>query len=119
MGGLRRAVLFLGGALLAGTVAGIIVPVLAIDGLDRPDRGAAVAASGGRSAGPSMPDLVGERLDRAEERLDARGIRHDTEGGGLFGVIVGSSWEVCDTQPSAGERVRDVALLAVERPGEC
>jgi hypothetical protein len=123
--------LFIGAAVLVGVVAGVIVPVLAISGdsRDRAGRRAVVAGGDRNSSGaanrdsapssPDMPDVVGESLDVADQQLDERGIPYDTEGGGLFGVIDDSNWEVCDTYPDAGEPVRDSALLAVDRPGEC
>lgn len=128
---LRRAGLFLGAAVLAGVVAGVIVPVLAVSGdsRDRAGRRAVLADRDRNSSGaanrdsttssPAMPDVIGEPLDVADQQLDERGIPHDTEGGGLFGVIDDSNWEVCDTYPGAGEPVRDIALLAIDRPGEC
>jgi hypothetical protein len=119
VGALKRAGFFLGAAVLAGVVAGIIIPVVAINERDQPHRRAVVADRDRGSSGHKMPDVVGQPLDIADRDLDERGIPYDTEGGGLFGVIDDSNWEVCDTYPDAGEPVRDSALLAVDRPGEC
>ncbi len=49
-----------------------------------------------------VPDLAGARLDLAGGLLDKLSIRHDTSGGGLFGVIVESNWKVCATAPPPG-----------------
>ena len=78
----------------------------------------------GASAQPSgiaVPDLSGSRLDAAQADLEGLGLRSDTVGGGLFGVIDPENWEVCATDP-AGEatvkRGRTIHLL-VDRPGAC
>ncbi|HEY4347435.1 MAG TPA: PASTA domain-containing protein [Gaiellaceae bacterium] len=57
------------------------------------------------------PDLVGERLDLAEETLDAVGLRYRTVGGGLFGIVVRSHWSVCRQSPSPGVLTRSVTLF--------
>jgi hypothetical protein len=74
------------------------------------------SSSGGGAA--KVPDLVGERLDVAEDELDSLGIFYREIGGGTFGIVVRSNWEVCETRPSEGERASTVRLI-VERPGEC
>lgn len=67
-----------------------------------------------------LPNLKGERLDVAQSRLDDRGITYEEVGGGAFGVIDPSNWEVCRTMPSAGTKVRDRTVkLIVERPDAC
>jgi hypothetical protein len=65
-----------------------------------------------------VPDLVGERLDVAEDELDGLGIRYEEIGGGTFGIVVRSNWEVCETRPKSGARADSVKLI-VARPGEC
>jgi hypothetical protein len=85
--------------------------------------GSASSSDGGGSASSSgsseeVPDLVGERLDVAEEELDGLGINYDEIGGGTFGIVVRSNWEVCETNPGAGESADSVKLI-VDRPGNC
>jgi hypothetical protein len=69
----------------------------------------------------SVPDLAGIPLDQAEARLDDLGLGHSESGGGLFGVIVPSDWNVCDTAPPAGATVRrgSTVELSIDRPGIC
>jgi hypothetical protein len=71
--------------------------------------------------GIEIPSLAGQPLDVAEKRLDALGLRSTEEGGGLFGVLVPSDWNVCQTSPGPGTRVRrgiTVSIL-IDRPGVC
>ena len=49
-----------------------------------------------------VPDLVGERLDTALDRITRAGFDADVEGGGLFGVIDESNWEVTSQDPEPG-----------------
>jgi PASTA domain-containing protein len=70
------------------------------------------------SGSEKVPDLVGERLDVAEDELDSLGIDYKEIGGGTFGIVVRSNWEVCETRPEAGARATTVRLI-VERVEEC
>ena len=49
-----------------------------------------------------VPDLVGERLDVALDRIARAGFDSDVEGGGLFGILQESNWEVTEQDPQAG-----------------
>jgi hypothetical protein len=78
----------------------------------------------GKSATPdgvTVPSLAGQPLDVAERQLDDLGLRASEEGGGLFGVIVPSDWNVCETSPAAGAVVRpnSTIRLLIDRPGVC
>jgi beta-lactam-binding protein with PASTA domain len=50
----------------------------------------------------AVPDLVGERLDVAKDRIDRAGFDADVEGGGTFGIIVDSHWQVVTQDPGPG-----------------
>ena len=63
-----------------------------------------------------VPDLRGERLDVAEDRLDSLGLRYEALGGGAFGIVVRSHWTVCAQSPAPG-RVATTVVLTVAR--EC
>jgi serine/threonine protein kinase len=78
----------------------------------------------GRTTPPSgiaIPSLAGQPLDVAEQQLESLGLHPSEEGGGLFGVIVPSDWNVCQTSPGPGTRVRRGATvsLLIDRPGAC
>jgi serine/threonine protein kinase len=69
----------------------------------------------------AVPSLVGQPLDVAEQRLDDLGLQSTQEGGGLFGVLIPSDWEVCATSPAADSAVRpgSTVRLLIDRPGAC
>ncbi|HEY6779668.1 MAG TPA: serine/threonine protein kinase, partial [Thermoleophilaceae bacterium] len=75
------------------------------------------ACLGGAAPGlDTVPDLAGARLDRAETFLDERGIAHDTDGGGTFGIVMRDNWTVCDTDPPADANARGTTVtLVVDR----
>lgn len=73
-------------------------------------------------AGPAeLPDLVGERLDVAESDLRQLGLSSREIGGGTFGVVDRTAWEVCETDPAAGTEVSpDTRVeLIIDRPNLC
>ena len=49
----------------------------------------------------AVPDVVGERLDVAHERLERAGFMVKEEDNGLFGSVVDSNWEVSEQDPAA------------------
>ncbi len=61
-----------------------------------------------------VPDVTGERLDVAEDTLDATGLHHHSVGGGAFGIVLPSRWTVCSQIPRPGARATEVTLV-VER----
>jgi serine/threonine protein kinase len=78
----------------------------------------------GKSAsrsGVTVPTLAGQPLDVAKRRLDDLGLHPTEEGGGLFGVIFPSDWNVCETSPGPGAEVRpgSTIRLLIDRPGVC
>jgi hypothetical protein len=73
-----------------------------------------LAGCGGTPQPTRVPDVRGQRLDVAEARLDARGLRWEEVGGGVFGVVVRSHWYVEDQIPLPGKRATTVRLV-VER----
>jgi tRNA A-37 threonylcarbamoyl transferase component Bud32 len=68
-----------------------------------------------------VPRLEGQPLDLAEQDLSDLGLRSQTVGGGILGILVAANWEVCETEPGGGEEVRPRATvkLLVDRPGAC
>jgi phosphofructokinase-like protein len=49
----------------------------------------------------SVPNLVGAELDDAENQLSDLGLEDETDGGGTFGVIDSSNWNVVAQDPHA------------------
>lgn len=50
----------------------------------------------------AVPEVVGERLDVALDRLRRAGFDPDVEGGGVFGIIEESNWQVVTQEPGPG-----------------
>jgi hypothetical protein len=70
-----------------------------------------LAGCGGRPEPKRVPDLRGERLDFAEDRLDALGLEWEEFGGGNLGILVRSRWVVCAQIPAPGKRATTVRLV--------
>ena len=67
-----------------------------------------------------MPDVKGQQLDVALSDIERAGVEDEVEvlGGGLFGVVDESNWQVCEQMPAAGQTVTDAPRLTVERDCE-
>ena len=73
---------------------------------------AVAAATGcGETRPRPAPNVTGQRLDAAEDTLDAEGLRYRTIGGGAFGIVVRSHWLVCRQRPAAPTRTTNVTLV--------
>ena len=78
-----------------------------------------VLASCGETRRARVPDVSGESLDVAEADLDAADLHYSVVGGGTFGVIVRSHWQVCRQSPKPGAVATKVTLVvarACDRP---
>lgn len=65
-----------------------------------------------------MPDVVGKTLDVALSDLDRAGVNEDdveVAGGGLFGIVDKSNWQVCEQLPESGATVDGEPRLVVDR----
>ncbi len=64
-----------------------------------------------------MPDVQGKTLDVAMSDIEHAGSADDVDvdGGGLFGIVDESNWQVCEQSPAAGEVVTDAPRLTVDR----
>src|SRR4029077_13537524 len=91
--------------------------------LSRSHGSADTAATGGGSgaSGVTVPSLAGQPPDVAERRLDDLGLNSSEEGSGIFGVLIPSDWDVCESTPSAGTVVSpgSTVRLLYARPGAC
>jgi hypothetical protein len=61
-----------------------------------------------------VPDVVGERLDIAKRRLQARRFEVDVEGGGLLGVLRERNWRVTEQTPAAGQYLEQGSSVRVK-----
>ena len=106
---MSRTSLVLGAA--CGFLLGVLV-VVAFDGEDEPgfvtrERTVTVVQTTSTTGGTVIvktvvPELVGQRLDVAKDRLDRAGFEADVEGGGILGIIRESNWEVVTQDPGPG-----------------
>ena len=72
---------------------------------------ALAAGCGGSPEPTAVPDVRGQRLDVAERRLDGAGLEYERVGGGAFGIVVRSNWNVCDQTPKPGAQASKVTLV--------
>jgi hypothetical protein len=77
-----------------------------------------LAACGSKNIGSTvMPQVKGQQLDVAESNIKSAGFEGDVKvvGGGTFGVVDKSNWQVCDQSPGAGQAVTTAPRLTVDR----
>ncbi len=74
----------------------------------------------GSDKDPSMPVVTGEKLDVAKSAIEDAGYNDDVnvDGGGLFGVVKESNWQVCKQSPKAGAAITGTPRLTVDRSCE-
>lgn len=58
-------------------------------------------------------DLIGSRLDVAEDELDQKHIGYREVAGGMFGIVVRADWKVCETRPGTDAPVHGQVALVV------
>lgn len=75
------------------------------------------ACDSGEAQDVVMPDVVGMQLDLALADIEEAGFTDevDLDGGGLFGVVDESNWQVCEQSPAPGDPVSDAPQLTVDR----
>lgn len=105
--------LFVGAAVAVGLLVAFLVPTMVVG------RGAAKGQRAQAPPPPVMPNVVGRPLDEAERELRRREITYVTDEGDVLGVVVPSVWEICETVPRPGARVRQSARLRAALPGTC
>ena len=103
------------GAVALAVACGFLLGVLAVVAFDRGDHTrtvvrhatetvtvAAQTTGGTVIVTTAVPDVVGQRLDVAKDRLHRAGFDPDVDGGGLFGILKDSNWEVVTQDPGPG-----------------
>jgi hypothetical protein len=75
-------------------------------------------SSGTTTVQHTTPNLVGKRLDVAEQKLRRLGISFKAVGGGgkVLPIVVTKNWIVCQTMPNAGAQTEGPVALVVNRP---
>jgi hypothetical protein len=79
--------------------------------------GARPPAGGTVVARTAVPDVAGQRLDIAKDRVRRAGFIARIEGGGVLGVLRDRNWEVTSQDPVGGEVVQtgSTVRLRIER----
>jgi hypothetical protein len=91
----------------------LLIVVLALSGGS--DQGASSTATRAATvSGIAVPDVVGLRLDIARDRIEEQGLEVERSGGGLFGVVVESNWQVESQTPPAGTRLARGATVGLQ-----
>lgn len=62
----------------------------------------------------AVPQLVGEGLGTARERLEAAQFEIDISGGGLFGPQVDDNWTVTAQDPAAGTQYQQGSTVRIQ-----
>jgi beta-lactam-binding protein with PASTA domain len=95
----------------------LLIVVLAVTGGDGSSRPAATTRATTVTK-IAVPDVVGLRLDVARDRIEDDGFEVERSGGGVFGVVVESNWQVESQTPAGGTRLARGATveLFVDRP---
>jgi PASTA domain len=74
---------------------------------------AALVAGGCGGTANRVPNVEGEQLDVAQERLDDAGLGYE-----VVDAVVRTRWRVCDQHPAPGKRAKSVELrVARSCPG--
>jgi beta-lactam-binding protein with PASTA domain len=106
----------------AGFLAGVLL-VAILGGAKPVVREATVTVSKPVTTGGTVitktivPDVVGERLDVALDRISRAGFDADVDGGGVLGILVEDNWEVVAQDPPPGRFLEQGSSVrvAVER----
>jgi PASTA domain len=75
--------------------------------------------TGGRVvASTTVPDIIGDRLDIAKQRIRRAGFVVNQSGGGLLGVIRDHNWQVVAEDPTAGTSLQlgSTVTVDIQRP---
>jgi hypothetical protein len=113
MSGSLKGGLFVAGAVAVGLLAAFLLPPLVVG------RETAKGPRTDTPPLPAMPDIIGLPLDEAELELSRREIAHVTDNEDVLGVVMPSIWEVCETEPGAGEEIHGTAHVRAALPGTC
>jgi beta-lactam-binding protein with PASTA domain len=108
--------------LLVKRLAALAIAVTSlVTALAIPSAGVARPAAPHAHAANTVPNVTGLSLPAAEARVRRAGLRPKDVGGGIFGIIIKSDWDVCGQSPGPGSHVGSghTVKLFVSRPGNC
>ena len=103
----------------AGFFVGVILVLLLGAGGDAGNTRTVTVSSGGKGGTvvvtTTVPRLVGEGLDVASDRVDRSGFNLVIDsGGGLFGPLIDSDWQIKSQDPKPGTKVAPGSTIHVD-----
>jgi beta-lactam-binding protein with PASTA domain len=105
-------------AAAAGFLAGVIlVLALGAGGDDTKTRTVTASVTNGGTVitTTTVPQLVGQPLDVARQRVERAKFKLAIDdGGGVFGVLVESNWKVSSQDPPAGTKLEQGSTVHVD-----
>jgi beta-lactam-binding protein with PASTA domain len=105
-------------AAAAGFLAGVIlVLALGAGGDDTKTRTVTASVTNGGTVitTTTVPQLVGQPLDVARQRVERAQFKLAIDdGGGVFGVLVESNWKVSSQDPPAGTKLEQGSTVHVD-----
>jgi beta-lactam-binding protein with PASTA domain len=93
---------FLAGVLLVAALGGAKAVTTTVTQRAAVGEARTVTGAGTVIIRTAVPDLVGQPLDVARQRLDRARFDVAVSGGGFFGVLDDGNWEVIGQEPAAG-----------------
>jgi|SRR4051812_1374572 hypothetical protein len=111
--GLGVAAGFLAGVLLVAALGGA-KPAIHESTVTVQAQAPAVTNGGTVIVKTLVPPLVGEQLDVALDRIARAGFDVDIQGGGLFGVLVDSNWQVTAQDPAPGGYLEQGSTIHIQ-----
>jgi hypothetical protein len=108
---------FLAGVVLVAALGGPAAKVRTVTA-PAPAVSAPTTTGGRVEASTTVPDVIGDRLDIAKQRVRRAGFVVHQSGGGLLGVIRDHDWAVVASDPTAGTSLQlgSTVTLDIERP---
>jgi PASTA domain len=106
--------LFVGAAVATGILVGLFVPSLV-----GTKRETAKGPRAHESLLPTMPSVLGQPLDEAQEELRSRGITYVTDAPDIVEEVLPEILEVCESEPGPGRSIRGSARLHVAPARTC
>ena len=102
----------------SGFLVGVLLVVALNSGSEDHTRTVTVTATTLTNGGTvivttAVPNLVGERLDVAKDRLSRAGFEVDVQGGGVFGIVVDSNWQVVEQTPGPGGQLEQGSTVHI------
>jgi hypothetical protein len=104
-------------AAAAGFLVGVVLVLALGSGGDTKTKTVTASVTNGGTVitTTTVPQLVGQPLDVARQRIErAKFDLAIDEGGGVFGVVVESNWQVTKQDPPAGTRLEQGSTVHVD-----